>query len=107
MNHDAVDYFSAAFTPKDSIVGETHRPLGFYAAESLETVGSQIWDVRRKAERFKAEFQVFLAAKSPSSAVVAHQSLKALWRTLRKLPVFFRLLADDCRAEALLPYLRE
>lgn len=106
MYHDAVDYFSAAFTPKDSIVGVVHHPLGFYAAAALETACSQTWDIRRQAERFKAEFQVFLTARSPSSAAVARQSLKALWRTLWKLPVFFRLLADDDSAEALLPHLR-
>ncbi|BDF71440.1 hypothetical protein CE91St41_13330 [Oscillospiraceae bacterium] len=107
MNHDAVDYFSAAFTLKDSIVGGVHHPLGFYAAAALETVGSQTWDIRRTAAQFKEEFQVFLAARSSSSAAVALQSLKELWRALRKLPVFFQLLADDYRAEALLPYLQE
>lgn len=107
MNHDAVDYFAAAFTPKDSIVGGTHHPLGFYAAEALETVYSRAADIRIKTERFQKDFQVFLSARSPSSAAVALQSLKELWRSLRKLPVFFYLLADDRSAEALLPYLRE
>lgn len=41
MNHDAVDFFAAAFTPKDSIVGGVHHPLGSYAAAALETVDSQ------------------------------------------------------------------
>lgn len=107
MNHDAVDYFTAAFMPKDSIVGGVHHPLGFYAAAALETVGSRTMDIRVKAERFQEDFQVFLSARSPSSAAVARQSLNALWQTLRKLPVFSRLLADDHSAEALLPYLRE
>lgn len=107
MNHDAVDYFSAAFTPKDSIVGGVHHPLGFYAAAALETVYSRTADIRIKTECFKKGFQLFLAARSPSSAAVARQSLKELWRTLRKLPVFSRLLADDDSPEALLPYLRE
>lgn len=35
MNHEAVDYFSAASTPKDSIVGGVYHPLGFYAAAAF------------------------------------------------------------------------
>lgn len=106
MNNDAFDYFKADFTAKESIVGGKRHPLGFYAAEALETINSHTADLRCAVEHFKEEFQVFLSARDASSAAVAHQAIQRLWLELRRLPVYDLLLAEDHSALGLIPYMR-
>lgn len=107
MNHDAVDYFRVDFTVEDSIVGGKHYPLGAFAAEMLALEWSADTDIRRPLAQFREEFQVFLAARSPSSAAAALDAMQALWRALEKLPLYNKLLTGDHRRNALIHYLRK
>ena len=107
MNHDAVDYFRVDFTVEDSIVGGKHYPLGAFAAEMLALEWSADADIRRPLAQFREEFQVFLAARSPSSAAAALDAMQALWRALEKLPLYNKLLTGDHRRKALIHYLRK
>ena len=107
MNHDAVDYFRVDFTVEDSIVGGKHYPLGAFAAEMLALEWSADADIRRPLAQFREEFQVFLAARSPSSAAAALDAMQALWRALEKLPLYNKLLTGDHRRNALIHYLRK
>ena len=106
MNHDAVDYFQASFTPGESIVGEKHYPLGTFAVEMLAFGWSAITDIRQPVERFQEAFQVFLSSRDPSSAATALHAMRELWQVLGKLPVYNRLLPRDHRMNDLIPYLR-
>lgn len=105
MNHDAVDYFRVDFTPAESVVDGKYYPLGTFAAEALECGWDVFADIRRSLERFQEEFQVFLAARDPSSAAVALQAMQRLWQALGKLPLYNKLLAGDERMTDLIPYL--
>ena len=106
MNHDAVDYFQASFTPNESIVGEKHYPLGTFAVEMLAFGWSAITDIHQSVERFQEAFQVFLSSRDPSSAATALHAMRELWQVLGKLPVYNRLLPRDHRMNDLIPYLR-
>lgn len=105
MNHDAVDYFRVDFTPGESVVDGKYYPLGTFAVEALECGWDVFADIRRSLEQFQEEFQVFLAARDPSSAAVAFQAMQQLWQTLGELPLYNKLLAGDDRMTALIPYL--
>lgn len=107
MNSDAVDCFEAAFTDEDSIVGETHYPLGTFAAEMLDRGWQAAADIRLPLKRFREELQVFLTSRDPSSGGMALQTMRELWQVLGRLPVYDKLLAGDRRMEALIPYLRK
>ena len=106
MNHDAVDYFRVDFTPDDSIVGGKYYPLGTFAAEALECGWNASEEIHRSLKRFQEEFQVFLAARDPSSAATALHAMRQLWTVLEELPLYNKLLAGDHRMAALIPYLR-
>ena len=105
MNHDAVDYFRVDFTPDDSIVGGKYYPLGTFAAEALECGWNASEEIHRSLKRFQEEFQVFLAARDPSSAATALHAMRQLWTVLEELPLYNKLLAGDHRMAALIPYL--
>ena len=49
------------------------------------------------------EFQVFLAARDPSSAATALHAMRQLWKVLEELPLYNKLLAGDNRMSALIP----
>ena len=106
MNHDAVDYFRVDFTPDESIVGGKYYPLGTFAAEALECGLNVSEEIHRSLKRFQEEFQVFLAARDPSSAATALHAMRQLWKVLEELPLYNKLLAGDNRMSALIPYLR-
>ena len=106
MNHDAVDYFRVDFTPDESIVGGKYYPLGTFAAEALECGWNVSGEIHRRLKRFQEEFQVFLAARDPSSAATALHAMRQLWKVLEELPLYNKLLAGDHRMSALIPYLR-
>ena len=107
MNHDAVDYFQADFTPEDSIVGGKHAPLGAFAAEMLDCGWKGAADIRRPLKRFRKEFRAFLISRDLSASAMALQAMRELWQVLEKLPVYDKLLVGDCRMETMFPYLRE
>ena len=107
MNQDAVDYFQVDFTSDESIIGGKHYPLGTFAVEMMECGWSGIMEIRQPVKRFQEEFQVFLAARDPSSAATALCALRKLWQAFGKLPVYNKLLVGDYRMNALLPYLRK
>ena len=106
MNHDAVDYFRVDFTPDESIVAGNYYPLGTFAAEALECGRSAAADIRQPLQRFREEFQVFLASRDPSSAATALHAMRELWQVLGRLPVYNKLLPGDHRMNNLVPYLR-
>ena len=106
MNHDAVDYFRVDFTPDESIVGGKYYPLGTFAAEALECGWNVSEEIHQRLKRFQEEFQVFLAARDPSSAATALHAMRQLWKVLEELPLYNKLLAGDHRMAALIPYLR-
>ncbi len=54
-------------------------------------------------ETLSGGFQVFLAARDPSSAATALHAMRQLWKVLEELPLYNKLLAGDHRMAALIP----
>lgn len=88
MSHDAVDSFSADFTAAGVIVAGEEYPLGYFAAAALEVPRRLALDIDAAAREFAAEAQMFFAARDPSSAGIANEAFRRLWRLLRKLPLY-------------------
>ena len=94
---DYFDSFTAVFGPKECMLNEKRYPLGHFAVEALEMDGSLLWKLRDAIAEFKPELEVFLAARTVSSAAVAQQKLDEVWAVLAQLPVYkhFAFSATD------------
>ncbi len=85
---DYFDSFTAIFGPKECVLDEKSYPLGYFAVEALEMDRSILRRLEDAVARFKPELEVFLAARTASSAAVAQQKLDAVWELLDQLPVY-------------------
>jgi len=85
---DYFDSFTAIFGPKECVLDEKSYPLGYFAVEALETDRGILRRLEDAVARFKPELEVFLAARTASSAAVAQQKLDAVWELLDQLPVY-------------------
>ncbi|MBD5161156.1 MAG: hypothetical protein HDT14_03890 [Oscillibacter sp.] len=85
---DYFDPFTAVFGPKECMLNGKRYPLGHFAVEALEMDGSLLWKLRDAIAKFKPELEVFLAARTVSSAAVAQQKLDEVWAVMAQLPVY-------------------
>ena len=85
---DYFDSFTAIFAPKECMLNGKRYPLGHFAVETLEIDGGLLRKLRSAIAEFKPELEVFLAARTASSAAVAQQKLDAVWAVLGQLPVY-------------------
>ena len=85
---DYFDSFTAVFGPKECMLNGKRYPLGHFAVEALEMDGSLLWTLRDAIAEFKPELEVFLAARTVSSAAVAQQKLDVVWAVMAQLPVY-------------------
>ena len=85
---DYFDSFTAVFGPKECMLNGKRYPLGQFAVEALEMDGSLLWKLRDAIAEFKPELEVFLAARTVSSAAVAQQKLDEVWAVMAQLPVY-------------------
>lgn len=107
MNHDFFDSFPVQFYAKETIVGGEHYPLGHFAVEALEVSGRVFREIDRLQELFQEEFQIFLSARSPSSAARAHTAVLALWEVVGKLPLYEKISPSDKKIHFLMGYMKE
>ena len=107
MNHDAVDYFRVDFTTgREYCRRQILSPGNLCSRGARSAGGMSPGEIHQMLKRFQEEFQVFLAARDPSSAATALHAMRQLWKVLEELPLYNKLLAGDHRMAALIPYLR-
>lgn len=85
---DYFDSFTAIFGPKECLLNGKRYPLGSFAAEALELDRSILRKLEHAVAEFKPELEVFLAARTASSAAVAQQKLDEVWVLLNQLPAY-------------------
>lgn len=95
ITNDHFDSFKAVFSAEECMLSGKNYPLGHFAVEALEMDGRLLRRLRNAIMGFKPELEVFLAARTASSAAVAQQKLDAVWTLLNQLPVY-RELAGPC-----------
>lgn len=92
ITNDYFDSFTAIFGPKECQLNGKRYPLGHFAVEALEMDRCLLRDLEKTVADFKPELEVFLAARTASSAAVAQQKLDAVWTVLAQLPAYKILL---------------
>ena len=107
ITNDYFDSFSAIFGPRECLVNGKRYPLGHFAAEALEMDTGLLRKLRDAAADFKPELEVFLAARTPSSAAVAQQKLDAVWAVLAQLPAYKNFAPYSHGSEGLFHSMRE
>lgn len=107
ITNDYFDSFSAIFSPRECLLNEKRYPLGQFAAEALEMDRSLLWKLKAAVAEFKPVLEVFLAARTASSAAVAQQKLDAVWAVLARLPAYKNFAPYSHGSEGLFHSMRE
>ena len=90
--------FYVDFGAKESVIGRTHRPLGYYAAEALGIDRDAYWKLNHLFRTFEDRFQVYLSAWTSSASGAAQQALAEYWKQISALPGYREWL-EDARTE--------
>lgn len=107
ITDDYFTSFQAVFGPKECELRGKAYPLGHFAVEALEMDGSLLRRLREAVTRFKPELEMFLAARSASSAATAQQRANEVWQLLDQLPVYRNLTTFPGGASNLFHVMRE
>lgn len=107
ITNDYFDSFSAIFGPKECLLNGKRYPLGYFAVEALEMDARPLRELKIAIADFKPELEVFLAARTPSSAAVAQQKLDTVWAALDQLPVYKNLRGVFSGSQGLFRSMRE
>lgn len=75
--------FDVLFGKKSCIVAGEEYPLGYFAAEALEVDDALLEELKKLTQRASEEFDVFLTARTGSSAGMAIQELDRAWALIR------------------------
>lgn len=106
ITNDYFDSFSAIFGPRECLLNGKWYPLGHFAVEALEMDRSLLWKLKAAVAEFKPELEVFLAARTASSAAVAQQKLDAVWAVLDQIPVYKNLRGSSSGSQGLFHSMR-
>lgn len=107
ITNDYFDSLSAIFGPRECLLNGKRYPLGHFVVEALEMDRSLLWKLKAAVAEFKPELEVFLAARTPSSATVAQQKLDAVWAVLAQLPAYKNFVLFSHGSEGLFHSMRE
>ena len=107
ITNDYFDSFSAIFGPGECLLNGKWYPLGHFAVEALEMDRSLLWQLKAAVAEFKPELEVFLAARTASSAAVAQQKLDAVWAILDQIPAYKNLRGSFSGSQGLFHSMRE
>lgn len=89
--------FDVLFGKKSCIVAGEEYPLGYFAAEALEADDALLEELKKLTQRASEEFDVFLTARTGSSAGMAIQELDRAWALIRQLPLYNKIpYRDGC-----------
>lgn len=81
-------------------------PLRHFAVEALEMDRRLLRDLKTAVAEFKPELEIFLAARSTSSAALAQQKLDAVWAVLAQLPSYKNMAPYSHGSKSLLRSMR-
>ena len=107
ITSDYFDSFTAIFGPKECLLNGKRYPLGHFATEALEMDRRLLRDLEKAIADFKPELEVFLAARTASSAAVAQQKLDAVWEVLAQFPAYKNFAPYSHGSEGLFHSMRE
>lgn len=107
ITNDYFDSFTAIFGPKECLLNGKRYPLGHFAVEALEMDRRLLRDLEKAVADFKPELEVFLAARTASSAAVAQQKLDAVWAILDQFPGYKNLHGIFSGSQGLFRAMRE
>ena len=79
QNDSLFEWFEVSFGKKSSIVAGKEYPLGYFAAEALEIDDALLAELKDLTQVANEEFNVFLNARTASSAGMAVQELDRAW----------------------------
>ena len=83
--------FDVLFGKKSSIVAGEEYPLGYFAAEAMELDASIFEELKKLTHQASQEFDMFLTARTVSSAGMAIQELNRAWEVVRQLPLYNKI----------------
>lgn len=79
------------FRKKSIIVAGEEYPLGFFAAEVMDMDTAVLEELKKLTQQASQEFDVFLTARTASSAGMAVQALDQAWELVRQLPLYNKI----------------
>ena len=99
--------FDVLFGKKSSIVAGEEYPLGFFAAEVMDMDVAVLKGLKKLTQQASQEFDVFLTARTASSAGMAVQVLDQAWELVRQLPCTTRSRTGRGRGSSVSGIVRE
>ena len=91
QNDSLFEWFEVSFGKKSSIVAGKEYPLGYFAAEALEIDDALLAELKDLTQVANEEFNVFLNARTASSAGMAVQELDRAWALIKQLPLYNKI----------------
>ena len=99
--------FDVLFGKKSSIVAGEEYPLGYFAAEAMELDASIFEELKKLTHQASQEFDMFLTARTVSSAGMAIQELNRAWEVVRQLPLYNKIPYREGRGSSVGGVVRE
>lgn len=90
-NDHFFERFDVLFGQKSSIVAGEEYPLGFFAAEVMDMDAAVLEELKKLTQQASREFDMFLTARTASSAGMAVQALDQAWELVRQLPLYNKI----------------
>lgn len=91
QNDHFFERFDVLFGKKSSIVAGKEYPLGYFATEAMEVDDALLTELKKLAQQASQEFDMFLTARTASSAGMAIQELNRAWELVRQLPLYNKI----------------
>lgn len=91
QNDHFFERFDVLFGKKSSIVAGKEYPLGYFAAETMDMDDVLLAELKKLTHQASQEFNMFLTARTVSSAGMAIQELNRAWEITRQLPLYNKI----------------
>ena len=106
-NDHFFERFDVLFGKKTSIVAGQEYPLGYFAAEAMEMDDALLAELKKLTHQASREFDIFLTARTASSAGAAIQELDRAWELVRQLPLYNKIPYREGRGSSVSGIVRE
>ena len=106
-NDHFFERFDVLFGKKSSIVAGQEYSLGYFATEALEVDDALLAELKKLTQQASQEFDIFLTARTASSAGAAIQELDRAWELVRQLPLYNKIPYREGRESSVSGIVRE
>ena len=106
-NDHFFERFDVLFGKKSCIVAGEEYPLGYFAAEAMELDAGVFEEIKKLTQQASQEFDMFLTARTVSSAGMAIQELNRAWELVRQLPLYNKIPYREGRGSSVSGIIRE